>query len=82
MTALGKLAAENDTIVVPMMIAGFTDSHYFRQKGLDCYGFVPIEETPGRDSGSPRRQRADLGQGTRRGYPADGRTAEIHWDAR
>jgi acetylornithine deacetylase/succinyl-diaminopimelate desuccinylase-like protein len=46
MTALGKLAAENDTIVVPMMIPGFTDSHFFRQPGLDCYGFVPIEASP------------------------------------
>ena len=35
MTALGKLAAENDTIVIPMMIPGFTDSHFFRQPGLD-----------------------------------------------
>jgi acetylornithine deacetylase/succinyl-diaminopimelate desuccinylase-like protein len=46
MTALGKLAAENDTIVIPMMIPGFTDSHFFRQPGLDCYGFVPIEASP------------------------------------
>ena len=46
MTALGKLAAQEDTIAVPMMIAGFTDSHYFRQKGLDSYGFIPIEASP------------------------------------
>jgi len=45
MTALGKLADDEDSVVVPMMIAGFTDSHYFRQKGLDCYGFIPIEST-------------------------------------
>jgi acetylornithine deacetylase/succinyl-diaminopimelate desuccinylase-like protein len=43
MTAIGKLAATDDTIVVPMMIPGFTDSHYFRQKGLDSYGFIPID---------------------------------------
>jgi acetylornithine deacetylase/succinyl-diaminopimelate desuccinylase-like protein len=51
MTALNKLAAENGTIVVPMMIAGFTDSHYFRQKGLDCYGFIPSEPSPVEMSG-------------------------------
>ncbi len=43
MTAIGKLAATDNTVVVPMMIAGFTDSHYFRAQGLDCYGFIPIE---------------------------------------
>jgi acetylornithine deacetylase/succinyl-diaminopimelate desuccinylase-like protein len=42
MTAIGKLAATDNTVVIPMMIAGFTDSHYFREKGLDCYGFIPI----------------------------------------
>ena len=36
MTAIGKLAEDENTVVVPMMIAGFTDSHYFRQVGLDC----------------------------------------------
>jgi len=28
------------------MIPGFTDSHFFRQPGLDCYGFIPIEASP------------------------------------
>ena len=46
MTAIGELAAREDAGVVPTMIAGFTDSHYFRQKGIDCYGFIPIEITP------------------------------------
>jgi hypothetical protein len=27
MTAIGKLAEDENTVVVPMMIAGFTDSH-------------------------------------------------------
>ncbi len=70
MTALGKLAAENDTIVVPMMIPGFTDSHYFRQKGLDCYGFVPIEATPAETRGvhgaNERISVKELGAGVRR----------------
>jgi acetylornithine deacetylase/succinyl-diaminopimelate desuccinylase-like protein len=43
MTAIGKLAVTDNTVVVPMMIPGFTDSHYFRQKGLDSYGFIPID---------------------------------------
>ena len=33
------------------MIAGFTDSHYFRQKGLVAYGFIPIELTPAEEHG-------------------------------
>jgi acetylornithine deacetylase/succinyl-diaminopimelate desuccinylase-like protein len=46
MTAISKLAQSEDARVVPTMIAGFTDSHYFRQKGLIAYGFIPIEVTP------------------------------------
>jgi len=34
-----------------MMIAGFTDSHYFRQKGLIAYGFIRIELTPAEEKG-------------------------------
>ena len=33
------------------MIAGFTDSHYFRQKGLIAYGFIPIELAPDEERG-------------------------------
>jgi len=51
MTAIGKLAATDDTVVVPMMIAGFTDSHYFREKGLDSYGFIPIGATQAEERG-------------------------------
>ena len=46
MTALGDLAKSDEAEVVPAMIDGFTDSHYFRQKGLSAYGFIPIELTP------------------------------------
>lgn len=46
MTALEDLAKSEDAVVVPAMIDGFTDSHYFRQKGLSAYGFIPIELTP------------------------------------
>ena len=78
MTALDKLADEEDTIVVPMMIAGFTDSHYFRQKGLDCYGFIPIEASPAEMRGvhgvNERISVKELGVRC----AADGRAAEIY----
>jgi acetylornithine deacetylase/succinyl-diaminopimelate desuccinylase-like protein len=51
MTAIDKLAATDNTVVVPMMIAGFTDSHYFRQQGLDCYGFIPIAASTAEERG-------------------------------
>jgi len=51
MTAIGKLAEDENTVVVPMMIAGFTDSHYFRQVGLDAYGFIPIEASTAESRG-------------------------------
>lgn len=35
--------SDKDVPVVPTMTVGFTDSHYFRQKGIVAYGFVPIE---------------------------------------
>ena len=70
MTALGKLADDEDSIVVPMMIAGFTDSHYFRQKGLDSYGFIPIEASPAEMRGvhgvNERFAVKELGLGVRR----------------
>jgi acetylornithine deacetylase/succinyl-diaminopimelate desuccinylase-like protein len=43
MNAIGKLALSDDARVVPSMTLPFTDSHYFRQKGLIGYGFTPIE---------------------------------------
>ncbi len=32
---------EPDALVVPRMIAGFTDAHWFREQGIIAYGFVP-----------------------------------------
>jgi acetylornithine deacetylase/succinyl-diaminopimelate desuccinylase-like protein len=43
MNAIGRLAQSDDARVVPMMSLAFTDSHYFRQKGMISYGFIPIE---------------------------------------
>jgi acetylornithine deacetylase/succinyl-diaminopimelate desuccinylase-like protein len=45
MNAISKLAQGDDAHVVPAMALSFTDSHYFRQKGLIGYGFIPIELT-------------------------------------
>ncbi len=48
MTAIQTLAKRRDKCeVVPMMIAGFTDSHYFRQKNIIAYGFIPLALMPG-----------------------------------
>jgi acetylornithine deacetylase/succinyl-diaminopimelate desuccinylase-like protein len=41
--AIRSVAAEVDpeALVVPRVIAGFTDAHYFREIGVVSYGFVP-----------------------------------------
>jgi len=41
--AIEAVAAEIDpgALVVPRVIAGFTDAHWFRELGLVAYGFVP-----------------------------------------
>jgi acetylornithine deacetylase/succinyl-diaminopimelate desuccinylase-like protein len=43
MNAIAQLAQSDDARVVPIMTLSFTDIHYFRQKGLIAYGFIPIE---------------------------------------
>jgi len=35
------LAHDPDALVVPRMIGGFTDAHWFRELGILSYGFVP-----------------------------------------
>ena len=39
-------AADSPSAVVPRMIAGFTDAHYFRNLGIVAYGFVPRRLRP------------------------------------
>jgi len=39
-------AADPPGAVVPRMIAGFTDAHYFRDLGIVAYGFVPRRLRP------------------------------------
>jgi acetylornithine deacetylase/succinyl-diaminopimelate desuccinylase-like protein len=43
MNAIARLAQSDDARVVPTMGLSFTDAHYFREKGLICYGFIPLE---------------------------------------
>jgi acetylornithine deacetylase/succinyl-diaminopimelate desuccinylase-like protein len=47
MTAIATLSKrkDKDAPVIPAMQTAFNDSHYFRQRGLVTYGFVPIELT-------------------------------------
>ena len=52
MTAIERLAKDHDQAsVVPSMIIGFTDSHYFRQKKIVSYGFIPVEVLPAQGKG-------------------------------
>jgi acetylornithine deacetylase/succinyl-diaminopimelate desuccinylase-like protein len=48
MTALSEVAAASSPpgVVIPRVIAGFTDAHYFRQFGMVGYGFVPRRLRP------------------------------------
>jgi acetylornithine deacetylase/succinyl-diaminopimelate desuccinylase-like protein len=41
--AIERVAAELDpgALVVPRVIAGFTDAHWFREVGIVAYGFIP-----------------------------------------
>lgn len=49
--AIERVAARSDrpAVVVPRVIAGFTDAHWFRDLGIVAYGFVP-RWVDGRDS--------------------------------
>lgn len=44
MSAIEALARRQDQApVVPTMLDGFTDCHYFRRRGVTAYGFMPLE---------------------------------------
>ena len=51
--AIERVAAEidPDALVVPQLIAGFTDAHYFRDLGVVAYGFAPRWLPPHETSG-------------------------------
>jgi acetylornithine deacetylase/succinyl-diaminopimelate desuccinylase-like protein len=68
--AIRALASRDGAPVVPSVLAGFTDSHYFRDKGITSYGFVPFvltEEEGRREHGANERLSTEnLREGTRR----------------
>ncbi len=68
--ALQHLAARDGTPIVPSVLTGFTDSHYFREKGIASYGFTPFalsEDEERREHGiNERMSTANLRDGTRR----------------
>jgi acetylornithine deacetylase/succinyl-diaminopimelate desuccinylase-like protein len=41
--AIEQVAASENLRVLPEVLRGFTDSHFFRERGVASYGFVPIE---------------------------------------
>lgn len=43
--AIKSVADQEHAPVLPAVLTGFTDSHYFRTKGIASYGFVPFETT-------------------------------------
>jgi len=66
-----QLVAEREgAVVVPSVLAGFTDSHYFREHGIPSYGFAPFvltEEERRTVHGANERIHADnLAAGTER----------------
>jgi len=69
--AIRAVAAEVDpgAAVVPRMIAGFTDAHYFRSLGIVSYGFeprwLPPSETRGIHGPNERISIANLERGIR-----------------
>jgi acetylornithine deacetylase/succinyl-diaminopimelate desuccinylase-like protein len=36
--------------VVSRLVRGFTDCHFFREKGIPCFGFIPRRSTPATES--------------------------------
>jgi len=51
--AIGAVARTRDphAVVVPRVLAGFTDAHFFRELGITAYGFVPRWQRRGEQRG-------------------------------
>jgi acetylornithine deacetylase/succinyl-diaminopimelate desuccinylase-like protein len=68
--AVRTLAERDGAPVVPSVLTGFTDSHYFREKGIASYGFIPFdlsEDEGRREHGvNERVSTRNLRQGTGR----------------
>jgi acetylornithine deacetylase/succinyl-diaminopimelate desuccinylase-like protein len=47
MAAIARTSAKEAqrAVVLPGLLTGFTDSHWFRERGIAAYGFVPIDVT-------------------------------------
>jgi acetylornithine deacetylase/succinyl-diaminopimelate desuccinylase-like protein len=45
--AISTVAGRHDpgVPIVPMVSTGFTDSHYFMELGMSCFGFAPFRFT-------------------------------------
>ncbi len=55
---LERMAAAEKAVIAPTVLTGFTDSHYFREKGIASYGFTPFaldEEESKREHGINER---------------------------
>jgi len=64
------LARKEKGRAVPAVLTGFTDSHYFRERGIPSYGFAPFvlteSDLQGMHGVDERISRANLREGTRR----------------
>ncbi len=50
--AIAELARayDGDVPIVASLVSGFTDCHFFREKGVPCYGFIPLRRSPSGES--------------------------------
>ncbi len=50
--AISELARahDGDVPVLAPLGSGFTDCHFFREKGIPCYGFIPLRRSPSEES--------------------------------
>lgn len=68
--AIRAVGEAEGALVVPKMLRGFTDSHFFRAKGIVSYGFIPLDVPPEDDDRmhgiDERVSIANLRDGTRR----------------
>ena len=52
MKAISELAKKHDgnAPVLGPLVSGFTDCHFFHEKKIPCYGFLPIRSSGGAES--------------------------------
>jgi acetylornithine deacetylase/succinyl-diaminopimelate desuccinylase-like protein len=80
-TVLGEIAERRNpgTVVTTPLAVGFTDCHYFRERGVPCYGFMPFavrEQDASLVHGNDERiSVANLKEGTRLLYEITARLA-------